>query len=148
MVRLFVGALDIPTVRARECAWSRPGLGIGTFGDNGMGLCHWGGSSCIRSTGRNDGDVGRVGEGTASQITLETWLGALMVVLWFDPSSVATPGFQLSFMAVVGLVRVTPWISGRLGNPSGWRGWFVGGLSATLGATVGTCRWRGGGFRR
>jgi len=73
------------------------------------------------------------------QIPVGNLLGlAGIAVLGFDPSAIASPGFQLSFMAVVGLVRVTPWVTERLGNPTGWKSWGVKGFAATVGATVGT----------
>lgn len=55
-----------------------------------------------------------------------------------DPSAIATPGFQLSFGAVLGLVRFGPpldTLAKRLPGPLRWLG---GGLVATTAATLGT----------
>lgn len=62
-----------------------------------------------------------------------------------DPAALATPGFQLSFGAVLGLIRFGPMLEPLVFLlPRGTR-WAGQGLSATIGATLGTlpaaCWW-------
>lgn len=58
-------------------------------------------------------------------------------VLAVDPAALVSPGFQLSFGAVVGLLRFGGPIQAALRLP-GWLGWLRTGLSASTAATLGT----------
>jgi competence protein ComEC len=64
-----------------------------------------------------------------------------VVVLAVDPAALVTPGFQLSFGAVVGLLR----FGGPLQRCLAWSGWIGRGLAASTAATLGTlpaaCWW-------
>ena len=64
---------------------------------------------------------------------------AAVAIVVVDPSAVASPSMQLSFGAVVGILRVTPWIlrwvPPDLPAPLPWA---IQGVGLTLGATVGT----------
>ena len=64
---------------------------------------------------------------------------AAMAVLVVDPAALGTASFQLSFGAILGLVRVTPWclkwLPPDLPRPISW---FAEALATTVGATVGT----------
>jgi len=63
---------------------------------------------------------------------------AVLVTLW-DPAAVGSASFQLSFGAVVGIVRLTPWLQRWL--PSELPGpvrWASQGAAVSLGATMGT----------
>jgi len=64
---------------------------------------------------------------------------AAMVVVVLDPSSVGTPGFQLSFGAVIGLIRVTPWLLKWVPPDQPWLvEWVITSFAVTVGATIGT----------
>lgn len=81
--------------------------------------------------------LGALGRMAGRGLQIDGLLGLVAVaVLWVDPAAVATPSFQLSFGAVVGLLRVgTPlqrWL------PGGRLRWVSSGLAATIGATAGT----------
>ena len=68
-----------------------------------------------------------------------------VIVLLWDPAALASPGFQLSFMAIVGLAQCSTAILSRLGSVRGVWGWTAQSMAATLGATIGTmpvsCWW-------
>jgi len=81
-----------------------------------------------------------VARATGRQVRPLPLLGAVAAALLVvDPAALGTPSFQLSFGAVLGLVRLTPWLLRWLPPdlPPGV-GWAARALSATLGATVGT----------
>jgi len=64
---------------------------------------------------------------------------AAVAVLMVDPSAVASAGMQLSFGAVVGILRITPWIVRWVPPDLPWLGrWAIQGMSVTVGATLGT----------
>ncbi len=65
--------------------------------------------------------------------------GALIAVLALDPGAIGTAGFQLSFGAMLGLIRVTPWLLKWIppDQPS-WLMLPISALATTVGATVGT----------
>lgn len=66
-------------------------------------------------------------------------VGAIaLIVCVVDPSAIATPGFQLSFGAVVGLVRFGPVLDGFARRLPRGLGWLGRGLVATTAATLGT----------
>lgn len=60
------------------------------------------------------------------------------VIAVVDPSAIATPGYQLSFGAVLGLVVFTPRIDRVLPTLPGPLAWLRTGISATLASTLGT----------
>jgi ComEC/Rec2-related protein len=65
---------------------------------------------------------------------------AAIAVVVVDPASIGTAGFQLSFGAMLGLLRVTPWLLRFLPPDVPWLlDWFARALATTAGATVGTC---------
>ncbi len=81
--------------------------------------------------------LGAVGRFAGRGLRMESLLGLVAVaVLWLDPAAVATPSFQLSFGAVVGLLRIGAPMQARL--PAGRLRWLSSGIAATTGATLGT----------
>ena len=55
---------------------------------------------------------------------LNALCGAAILILLFDPAALFLPGFQLSFLAVVGIVALLPAMRGwLLDSPVGDRGW-------------------------
>jgi competence protein ComEC len=81
--------------------------------------------------------LGALGRASGRTVLAEPLLGLVAVaVLWHDPAAVATPSFQLSFGAVVGLVRLGEPLQRRL--PSGRLRWLSSGVAATVAATAGT----------
>lgn len=64
---------------------------------------------------------------------------AAVLVLVADPAAIGTAGFQLSFGALLGLIRVTPWLLRFLppDRPAPVV-WLARATAATVGATVGT----------
>ena len=79
-------------------------------------------------------------EGSA---TISLSIAAIILALW-HPGEVLSPGFQLSFAAVVGLLATRHWGAGLLerlalgGRLSKLVGWLMSGLIATLGASIAT----------
>lgn len=70
-------------------------------------------------------------------VPIEALLGVVAVaVLLVDPAAVATPSFQLSFGAVLGLIRVGTPLLARL--PAGRLRPISSAIAATTGATIGT----------
>lgn len=63
---------------------------------------------------------------------------AAVIVLSIEPSALATPGFQLSFMAVIGLIRMTPWLVGSLPLSHWLLRWIWGAIATTLSASIST----------
>lgn len=81
-----------------------------------------------------------VGRAWGRRIEVLPLLGLVAVVIVVvDPPALASPSMQLSFGAIVGLVRVTPalarWVPPDLPRPVAW---LAGGLATSVGATVGT----------
>ena len=64
---------------------------------------------------------------------------AAVAILLIDPSAIATPSFQLSFGAMLGLLRLTPRLVRYLPPDTTWcLRWTARSLAATVGATAGT----------
>ncbi|MBT3221782.1 MAG: hypothetical protein HN348_22110 [Proteobacteria bacterium] len=64
---------------------------------------------------------------------------AAVAILLVDPSAIATPSFQLSFGAILGLLRLTPRILRYLPPDTTWcLSWPARSLAATMGAALGT----------
>jgi len=82
--------------------------------------------------------LGAVGRWFGRRAEVEPLLGVVAVgVLLVDPGAVDSPSFQLSFGAILGLIRVAGPLQAAL--PQGRIvGWLSGGVAATVGATVGT----------
>jgi len=81
--------------------------------------------------------LGAVGRLMGRRVQPEPLLGLVAVgVLWADPAAVSTPSFQLSFGAVVGLIRLAGPLQARL--PGGRLRWLSSGVAATVAATAGT----------
>lgn len=81
-----------------------------------------------------------IGKATGRSVEVLPLLGLVgLAVLLVDPSALTTPSMQLSFGAVVGLVRVSPLIQRTCPKDASWlRRWATGATAATVGATVGT----------
>ncbi len=64
---------------------------------------------------------------------------AAVAVLVVDPAAVASPSMQLSFGAVVGIVRITPWILRWIPPDVPMIiEWAINGMAVTISATLGT----------
>ena len=70
--------------------------------------------------------------------------GALLLILLLNPLAIASVGLQLSFLAIVGMMSVTPRVSGYLNGVisaetkagKGMRKFTVGSLATSFGATI------------
>ena len=63
---------------------------------------------------------------------------AAILVLSIEPSALGSPGFQLSFMAVIGLIRMTPWFMAQVKTRNLVLKWLWGGIATTLSASLST----------
>ena len=63
---------------------------------------------------------------------------AAVLVLSIEPSALGSPGFQLSFMAVIGLIRMTPPLMALVQTRNGVWTWLWGGVATTLSASLST----------
>ena len=61
---------------------------------------------------------------------------AAVIVLSIEPSAFASPGFQLSFMAVIGLIRMTPWFVDCVPTSHWISRWLWGAISTTVSASL------------
>lgn len=68
--------------------------------------------------------------------TKNTLAVAAMIILWFDPYQLYSVGFQLSFLALAGILYLQPWLSNRLESKNKILNYFCQLLSVSLSAQI------------